>query len=862
MAALDGVCSTSTYTFTTGFNSYDVFLNFRGEDTRNNFIAFLNLVLKDRGINVFIDSEKLWTGEAIGPACLRAIAKSKILIPVFSKGYANSKWCLLELAHIHQCHISNHQMVLPIFFDVEPWHVRNQIGSFGEAFREHEKNFEPHIVESWREALRVIGNLKGEVIDKNKDQAKIVELIVKRALDELISCTHLAECKYPIGIDSRIEDLLSLLNNNSNDVQFVGICGVSGIGKTTIAKVVYNRILSTFNRHSFLSDIKEQAKQCMGLAYLQKRLLKDIFKTDFDIGHYHRGTKLIEQRLCEENVLLVLDDVDSKEQIDALAGELHWFGQGSRVIITTRDKHILNMAKIDKDKIYCPQEMDHEKSLQLFSLHAFSMDEPPQDYMQLSHDVVCYLGGLPSTLKVLGSYLSDISSKEEWKSTLRKLKAGKTSVSSIASLRTQRKNTCPMKYNPLGWRPSVHGTIEISTTVTRVSKVLGGCLDLNGFTATIRVGKRFTTTKNQAANFTGGNLNPNGSTATERFGRFGEPFRMQEMRAATKNFDKSLMIGCGGFGTVYKGVLNDGTPAAFKRHNTISSQGREEFEREIEMLSKLRHINVVSMIGFCKEKDEMILAYEYMANGALRKHLLDSDLPPLTWKQRLEICIGAARGLHYLHTWSEIGIIHLDVKTTNILLDENFVAKIADFGLSRTGSAFDDTHDTYYVRGTYGFIAPEYAMHGQFNKKCDVYSFGVVLIEVACGGFFREHRFNLIESVPLLRSLETVVDRRLEGNYSPKSLKKFGKITKKCIAEESKNRPTMGEVLQDLEYALQLHEAWLASDGEESTSSSSSVSTIESNDDTGGEEEYSTCSSLVGAVGCDDFSDLVNPQGR
>ncbi|XP_042499883.1 TMV resistance protein N-like [Macadamia integrifolia] len=166
MAALDWASNTST--FTIGCSSYDVFLNFRGEDTRNNFTGFLNLVLKNRGIDVFIDSKKLWTGEAIGSALLRAIEGSKISIPVFSQGYAHSKWCLLELAQIFQCYNSSNQLVLPIFFDVEPSSVRNQTGSFEEAFREHEKNYEPHIVESWRKALSEIGNLKGEVIDKHK----------------------------------------------------------------------------------------------------------------------------------------------------------------------------------------------------------------------------------------------------------------------------------------------------------------------------------------------------------------------------------------------------------------------------------------------------------------------------------------------------------------------------------------------------------------------------------------------------------------------------------------------------------------------------------------------------------------------
>ncbi|XP_042502623.1 disease resistance protein RUN1-like [Macadamia integrifolia] len=408
----------ATVSTTTGSTSYDVFLSFRGKDTRNNFIGFLNLVLKDRGINVLIDSEKLWSGEDIGLALSRAIEGSKILIPIFSQSYAHSKWCLMELTQIVHCYRLKGRMVLPIFFYVEPPHVRNQIGSFEEAFLEHEKNFESSIIESWREALKVVGSLKGVVLDETKNQAEQFESIAKLALGELINRTRLAECKYQIGMDSHTKDLLTLLKIDS---YFVGICDFGSIGKTTIAKAVYNCILLTFNRHSFLSDVRERAKQ-YGIVSLQKQLLKDIFKTDFDIDDYHIGTKLIEQKLGIEKVLLVLDDVDSQEQVNALTGELNWFGQESRIIITTRDQHILNVAQVDKDQIYWPQELDHKQSLQLFSLCAFKRDQPPEDYMQLSHDMVEYSGGLPLTLEVLGSYLSDISDKEEWKTTLQKLK--------------------------------------------------------------------------------------------------------------------------------------------------------------------------------------------------------------------------------------------------------------------------------------------------------------------------------------------------------------------------------------------------------------------------------------------------------
>lgn len=310
--------------------------------------------------------------------------------------------------------------------------------------------------------------------------------------------------------------------------------------------------------------------------------------------------------------------------------------------------------------------------------------------------------------------------------------------------------------------------------------------------------------------------NSKGSTATNRMGR---RFTIAEIRAATKNFDESLVIGNGGFGKVYKGELQEENLVAIKRAHPQSEQGLKEFETEIEMLSKLRHRHLVSMIGYCDEQNEMILVYEYMANGTLRSHLFGSDLPPLTWKQRLDACIGAARGLHYLHTGAERGIIHRDVKTTNILLDENFVAKMADFGLSKDGPALDHTHVSTAVKGSFGYLDPEYFRRQQLTQKSDVYSFGVVLFEVVCARpvinpSLPRDQINLAEwAVHWQRrqSIETIMDPRLEGNYSPESLKMFGDIAEKCLADEGRNRPTMGEILWHLEYVLQLHEAYMRS---------------------------------------------------
>ncbi|XP_042038667.1 receptor-like protein kinase FERONIA [Salvia splendens] len=290
-------------------------------------------------------------------------------------------------------------------------------------------------------------------------------------------------------------------------------------------------------------------------------------------------------------------------------------------------------------------------------------------------------------------------------------------------------------------------------------------------------------------------------------------FSLAEIKVATKSFHEGFVVGKGGFGKVYKGLMNNGRETvAIKRLKPGSKQGEREFLTEIETLDKLRPGNLVSLIGYCKENNEMILVYEFMPNGTLADHLYKKKdrLQPLSWEKRLKICIGVGRGIDYLHTGR--GIIHRDVKSSNILLDEMLVAKVSDFGLAKpaTGNEGQSTQ----VKGTRGYLDPNYGATHRATQKSDTYSFGVVLLEVlseraAAGPWEEEGGLTkwAKEKINNLHIAE-IVAPSLRGEISADSVATFVGVAERCVADEPKERPEMTEIIIQLELAIKQQERY------------------------------------------------------
>ncbi|XP_022759902.1 receptor-like protein kinase FERONIA [Durio zibethinus] len=283
-------------------------------------------------------------------------------------------------------------------------------------------------------------------------------------------------------------------------------------------------------------------------------------------------------------------------------------------------------------------------------------------------------------------------------------------------------------------------------------------------------------------------------------------FSLAEIKAATNNFHPDSVIGAGRFWTTYRGTIDDGTMVAVKHCQSRSLDEVRDFRNEVQMLCQLRHPHLVSLIGICLEQNEMLIVLEYMSRRSLANFFnRNLDYVPLAWKHRLRICIGAARGLHYLHTGAKHAVIHRAITSLNILLDDEYSCKLSDFGLSKMGppsmsKSFKKVESR--IVGTYGYMAPEYAMHGELTEKSDVFSFGVILFEVLFGVRVNEWTSPTFKQ----NILDQAIDPYLKGRIAPECFKKYLEIACSCVHKEGNERPAMGEVEVTLELALELQE--------------------------------------------------------
>ncbi|CAL9232841.1 unnamed protein product, partial [Arabidopsis halleri] len=400
---------------------FDVFLSFRGFDTRNNFTGHLQKALRLRGIDSFID-DGLRRGDNLS-ALFDRIEKSKIAIIVFSTNYANSAWCLRELVKILECRNRNQQLVIPIFYKVHKSDVEKQNKSFAVPFKLPELTFpgvSPVEILSWKAALASASNISGYVVKEiSTSEAKLVDEI---AVDTFKKLNDLAPSGSEglVGMESRLKNLEKLFSwEDLDSVHIIGIVGMVGIGKTTLADCLYGRMRGQFDGSCFLANIRENSGRS-GLESLLQKLFSTVLNDrDLEIGAPGNAHERFERRLKSKRLLIVLDDVNDEKQIRYLMGHCKWYQGGSRIIITTRDCKLIETIKGRK---YVLPKLNDREALKLFSLNAFSESCPLKEFEGLTNMVLDYAKGHPLALKVLGSDLCERDNLY-WEAKLDRLKS-------------------------------------------------------------------------------------------------------------------------------------------------------------------------------------------------------------------------------------------------------------------------------------------------------------------------------------------------------------------------------------------------------------------------------------------------------
>ncbi|KAI9119898.1 hypothetical protein K1719_009287 [Acacia pycnantha] len=395
---------------------YDVFISFRGSDVRDGFLSHLIKQLRQEGIDVYVD-DRLEKGDEISSGLLEAIEKSIIALVIFSKDYASSRWCLEELEKIMECKRDNNQIVIPIFYNVDPSHVRHQEGSYANAFAQHEETYKDDLMklQVWKSVLKKTANLSGYHSSNFFKESDLIDQIIKDVSKKLEGKDTIEPKRQLIGFQENLATIESFMKVDSHEVRVIGIWGKGGIGKTTLAQVIFDKFSPRYDSSYFVSNVREESKR-IGLTCFLEKIISVLLN---DENLTHKGRPNTQRRLRRTRVLLVLDDVDTSRQLQYLIEENLSLGPNSKVIITSRDIHVLISGGVHV--VHEVKELHMEESLQLFSWHAFKQDLPKTGYEKLSERAIQYAGGLPLALKVLGSYLNSRDGKT-WESALEKLR--------------------------------------------------------------------------------------------------------------------------------------------------------------------------------------------------------------------------------------------------------------------------------------------------------------------------------------------------------------------------------------------------------------------------------------------------------
>ncbi|KAL3729024.1 hypothetical protein ACJRO7_033596 [Eucalyptus globulus] len=414
---------------------YQVFLSFRGPDTRRGITNSLYHALVDAGIHVFMDDEELRPGERIRGNLLLAIDDSKLYIPIFSQNYASSHWCLRELAKMVENtskskEEGNEKVILPIFYDMKPSDVklktplyRDAILNLEQRMEDQKKKFSSEDIESWRQALNEVDDTKGWELKKYPGDGDLIEAVVFEVVVRL-KTRQRKVTRDLVGMEDRIATINGLLDIQSSGVRVIGIYGMGGIGKSTLAKIIYNQLCPRFGKNcSFLDGVRETAKT-KGLVKLQEQLLSNISNSRVtrNIDNIDYGINTIRETICNKKVLVVLDDVDEGNQIEYLIGTDSLYN-GTRILVTTRDKSVIKFRGLKYEIVPYEMEVLSDKdALQLFSRHAFDADFPLDKLYDTSKDIISTTGGLPSALRAIGSLLFLQKEEKIWQEMLEKLR--------------------------------------------------------------------------------------------------------------------------------------------------------------------------------------------------------------------------------------------------------------------------------------------------------------------------------------------------------------------------------------------------------------------------------------------------------